>query len=214
MFEQKLYVRGPSNTTPRLLLTETSSHFVKFWLGPNGILAAQPTGKAPCVFLTGREEPVIVQMPQPAITNRYGPSHSPLSFDRCWFSGAALLFESHTWGGPDYLLGFFLLDVEKKTISTGRICLEINDADYYLVESARVYGDKILFAGTHVFWENAGWRWGDSRFGKPVPGIWRTRQIRAFDLDRKEILSGNEIPRALIAEHKEALEKVFGHALD
>jgi hypothetical protein len=204
-FEQKLYVAGPSYQTPRLLFSQSSTGRISSWLGPTGIVAVQPIGNEPGVFFPGREEMVVLQAPGPKGTNNWS------GLNRCWFSGAALLYASRFYGGADYVLGYFLIDENSKTVAPGRVCLELTDKNSSLVQSAEVYGDNVLFVGTHVFWENNGW--DNSWFPDAVKGTWRKRQLRAFDLDRKQISSGNEIPRDLLTSHQEALEKVFGGAV-
>jgi hypothetical protein len=196
-----------------LLLSETSTGRIHGWLGPNGIVAVQPIRKGPGVFFPGQEKMVALQAPRPKGKN-YGAEHfSPrLDFTRCWFSGTALLYESsyYDYGGANYILGLFLIDEGSKTVAHGRNCLEVTDRNSDLLLSAEVY-DKVLFVGTHVFWDNRGW--DNAWFPEAVQGTWRKRQLRAFDLDREQISSGSEISRDLLTSHKAAMEKVFDSAV-
>jgi hypothetical protein len=190
-YGQKLYLAGPSYQTPRLLLSESSTGRIKFWLGPNGMVAVQPIRQRPGIFFPGREEILVLPAPTPKVRNTWIMGNQPilLSFHRCWFSGNALIYESGLYGGADYLLGFFLINEESKTVAPARICLEVTDKNSDLILSAEVYGDNVLFVGTHVFWENTGW--DNSWFPDNVKGTWRKRQLRAFDLDRDQISSGS-----------------------
>jgi len=70
---------------------------------------------------------------------------------------------------------------EKETVSPGRICLEVTDKNDSLVQSVHVYSNKILFEGTHVFWQNTGW--DNSWFPDAAKGTLRTPALRACDLD-------------------------------
>src|SRR3954471_22043341 len=122
-FEQKLYFRGPADSPARLLVTQTSSGSIQYWLGPNGRLVVQPVGGGPRVYLPGKDQPHMLEAPRPAKTNDY---HNPpfWALDRCWFFGDALVYESSRYGGAEFLLGLFQIDDAHQTVSPGRICLE------------------------------------------------------------------------------------------
>jgi hypothetical protein len=205
-YEQKLYIQGPGLATPKLVFSQSDTYFVKFWLNRNGVLVAQGRGQ-PSLFFPG-QEPILLQAPQPKSTNNWSAHNRVfLHFDHCWLFENALLYESTMYGGADLLLGLFPIDIEKQTVSPPRICFELT-GKYDLVQSARVYGDRVLCVGTQVFWQNAGY--DNSWYPNAVKATWGRSKLRLSDLANGQMLSGNEVPEALLRVNADALERVFG----
>ena len=214
-YTHNLYLRGPSTNAPRLVLNDMSqgSH-LPFWLGPDGLLAFEPRVGPPRLAFPGTNDPIMLQGPQPTNTNRiYRRLH--WSADHYWFSNGALLYESHNgYAGADYVLGYFLLDTTNKTVTGSGICVELNrpprfeekNAEHPGDTSPMVCRDQIAFVGTHILWMNAGWP--HAVHAKTSPQHWRTPQLRAFELESKRLMSGDEIPAALLAKHKEVVERI------
>lgn len=207
-YEQKLYRQRTGLEEPKLLMVLTSTGSIQYWLGPNGILAAAPNK----LYLPDKEEAIELDPPKPRGGTNSSLPHSPivLSFNRCWYSGEALLYESKLYGGADYILGFFLLSPDPQKISPGRIALEVNN-NFHCSDcawAAQVYGDRILFVGTHLFWQNYGW--DNSVYPNQVNDLWRAQRLRVFDLENERLMSGNQIPAELLQRNREALKRVFG----
>jgi hypothetical protein len=55
---------------------------------------------------------------------------------------------------------------------------------------------------------NQGWP-HDLPRGTPT-NHWSTRQLRVFELESKRLISGEEIPAALLAKHREAIDRISG----
>jgi len=207
-FEEKLYRRGPTNVVPDLLLVGQNPPALLFWLGPDGLLAAQAyrAGK-PFVYFPGKNQPRLLEAPQPMNTN--SSYHAgDWNLNRCWFFGDVLVYDSSPYARPEYLVGLFQFDSVKEAISPNRICLELSDTNAYLVRAAQIADDRILHVGTHLLWENTGTE--HSHYPDKVQGTWRRRQLRAFDLESGQLLSGSEIPLALLARHKDSVARAFG----
>jgi len=204
--DQRLYVGCLNDDEPRLLLSGTSTGHIPFWLGPEGVVAAEGfDGKGARLFFPSREEPVFPKLPLPVgVTNHYGQFRH---FARCWFSENALLYECQITSIPDhYMLGVVQFDAKLKTASSGRILLHVAD-NGDVVYAARVAGNKIVFAGNRVFWKNTGY--DNFVFLDAVKGIWRRSELRTVGLGPSQLLSGEEISDAILSAHREELENVF-----
>jgi hypothetical protein len=204
---QIVFRQGPQDKAPIQLFEEKSTGSVRIALRSDGLLFVQPVAAEPRLFLSDPAAPLILYLPPPRKWNLpFSPYGNIGNGGHLSFLGDILFYGRSAYPG-NYLIGFVRIDVEKKQITENRLCVEVateREPDAH-ASAAQIAGPAPTRVDDYVFWKNAGYQ--NAWYPDTVTGIWKERKTRILDLKTGEIITLEQVPKALLNKHRQRLSE-------
>jgi hypothetical protein len=203
-YRQVVYRQGPGRSPEALYALESTGR-VHYRLRDDGLVLVDGVGRPPVLYFPDERQPVTVHLLSPARGLKKTPYRTlDLKDGHASFHGD-VLFYARLDRADGYLVGYARIDTARRRVGEQRIVVQVtpNPKRGYEQDAARVDRPEPVRAGDYLFWMNHGW---DNKFDRyPVTEPWRTRRTRVIDLRSGKLISGAEVPRAVLERHVPAL---------
>lgn len=197
-FDQEVLRQGPDDKAAVCLFSQrTARGAIGIRLRDDGLLLIQPVGKHGRLYFPGSAEPVELVLPTP---QKLDSEYHYLNAGQTWFLDDVLLYDRKPTSDCRQI-GFVRIDLKKKSVAEGRVCLELGGRSAAI--EAAALRPMVFRAGDHVFGVNAGWPHMIDE--DQVKAEWKTSQVRVLDLKAGALITPDRVPEEALRRHKDRI---------